>query len=128
MTDKKEMDDFKEAYNVPKLKDTLLNLESFTLKWKRKYPRVIDILDRNTHLLTYFDYPKEVRHSINSMNLIEGFNKKLKKKFKLKGQFLTETSMEKYLISQLNQYNEKFINRIHKGFGLVNHDQWFLNQ
>ena len=82
---------------------------------------------KNTHLLTYFDYPKEVRHSIYSTNLIEGFNKQLKKKFKLKEQFPTETSMEKYLVSQFNQYNEKFMNRIHKGFGLVGRDQWFPN-
>ena len=87
--------------------EALSNLETFTSKWKRKYPRVIDILDKNTHLLTYFDYPKEVRHSIYSTNLIEGFNKQLKKKFKLKEQFPTETSMEKYLVSQFNQYNSK---------------------
>lgn len=110
-----------------KLEEALSNLETFTSKWKRKYPRVIDILDKNTHLLTYFDYPKEVRHSIYSTNLIEGFNKQLKKKFKLKEQFPTETSMEKYLVSQFNQYNEKFMNRIHKGFGLVGRDQWFPN-
>ena len=110
-----------------KLEEALSNLETFTSKWKRKYPRVIDILDKNTHLLTYFDYPKEVRHSIYSTNLIEGFNKQLKKKFKLKEQFPTETSMEKYLVSQFNQYNEKFMNRIHKSFGLVGRDQWFPN-
>lgn len=128
VTDRKEiLDDFKEVYNASKLEEALSNLETFTSKWKRKYPRVIDILDKNTHLLTYFDYPKEVRHSIYSTNLIEGFNKQLKKKFKLKEQFSTETSMEKYLVSQFNQYNEKFMNRIHKGFGLVGRDQWFPN-
>ena len=105
VTDRKEiLDDFKEVYNASKLEEALSNLETFTSKWKRKYPRVIDILDKNTHLLTYFDYPKEVRHSIYSTNLIEGFNKQLKKKFKLKEQFPTETSMEKYLVSQFNQY------------------------
>ena len=124
VTDRKEiLDDFKEVYNASKLEEALSNLETFTSKWKRKYPRVIDILD----LLTYFDYLKEVRHSIYSTNLIEGFNKQLKKKFKLKEQFPTEISMEKYLVSQFNQYNEKFMNRIHKGFGLVGRDQWFPN-
>ena len=37
--------------------------------------------------------------------MIEGFNKQLKKKFKLKEQFPTETSMEEYLVSQFNQYS-----------------------
>lgn len=118
---------YKEVYNASELEEVLSNLETFTSKLKRKYPRVIDILNKNTHLLTYFDYPKEVRHSIYSTNLIEGFNKQLKKKFKLKEQFPTETSMEKYLVLQFNQYNEKFMNRIHKGFGLVGRNQWFLN-
>ena len=95
---------FNPTFKVSK-EEALSNLETFTSKWKRKYPRVIDILDKNTYLLTYFDYPKEVRHSIYSTNLIEGFNKQLKKKFKLKEQFPTETSMEKYSVSQLNQYN-----------------------
>lgn len=71
VTDRKEiLDDFKEVYNAAKLEEALSNLETFTSKWKRKYPRVIDILDKNTHLLTYFDYPKEVRHSIYSTNLL----------------------------------------------------------
>ena len=84
VTDRKEiLDDFKEVYNASKLEEALSNLETFTSKWKRKYPRVIDILDKNTYLLTYFDYPKEVRHSIYSTNLIEGFNKQLKKKWKV---------------------------------------------
>ena len=102
---KELLEDFKEVYNASKLEEALSNLETFTSKRKRKYPRVIDILDKNTYLLTYFDYPKEVRHSIYSTNLIEGFNKQLKKKFKLKEQFPTETSMEKYLVSQFNQFN-----------------------
>ena len=60
VTDKKEiLDDFKEVYNASKLEEALTNLETFTSKWKRKYPRVIDILDKNMHLLTYFDYSKE---------------------------------------------------------------------
>lgn len=128
VTDRKEiLDDFKDVYNASTLSDAKKKLEFFTSKRERKYPKVIEILDKNQHLFTYFDYPKEVRHSIYTTNLIEGFNKQIKKKYKLKEQFPTETSMEKYLVSQFNQYNEKFMNRIHRGFGMVNREQWFPN-
>ena len=81
--------------------------------------------ESNQHLFTFFGYPQEVRSSIYTTNLIEGVYKQIKCKFKLKEQFPTEQSMEKYLVSQFNQYNDKFMNRIHNGFGLTTRDQWF---
>ena len=100
-------------------------LESFKEKWKRKYPQVIKMLENNGNLFTYFEYPKEVRASIYTTNLIEGINKQIKRKFKAKEQFSTEQSMEKYLVSQFEQYNEKNMNRVHLGFGQTTREQWF---
>ena len=91
----------------------------------RKYPKVIQSLEENKHLFTYYEFPKEVRGSIYTTNLIEGINKQIKRAFKAKEQFPTEQSMEKYLVTQFEKYNEKFMNRIHRGFGLLSKDQWF---
>lgn len=66
-----------------------------------------------------------VRSSIYTTNLIEGFNKLLKKKVKQKEQFCTEESMEKLLVSQFEKYNEKYMNLVHRGFGQTTRDQWF---
>lgn len=119
------LDDFKEVYNSKTKEQAETTLNGFKDKWKRKYPQVIKILENNHHLFTYFDYPKEVRSSIYTTNLIEGVNKQIKRKFKSKEQFPTEQSMEKYLVSQFEQYNDKFMNRVHRGFGQTTRDQWF---
>ncbi|BDP85988.1 hypothetical protein EfmAA610_31980 (plasmid) [Enterococcus faecium] len=54
--------------------------------------------------------------AIYSTNLIEGFNKQLKKYTKRKEQFPNEESLERFLVSQFNNYNQKFLCRVHKGF------------
>ncbi len=56
--------------------------------------------------------------------MIESYNKQLKCHFKAKKQFPTELSEEKFLVSQFERYSEKFLNKIHKGFGKVT-DFWF---
>lgn len=117
--------DFKNVYRSKNKKLALKELNTFKDKWQRRYLQVITMLEGNQHLFTFFDYPQEVRSNIYTTNLIEGVNKQIKRKFKLKEQFPTEQSMEKYLVSQFNQYNDKFMNRIHNGFGLTTRDQWF---
>jgi transposase-like protein len=81
---------------------------------------MIDILQKNQYLLTFYNYPKEIRSSIYSTNIIEGFNKQLKRKTKVRIQFPTMDSLEKHLVSLLfDEYNLKFSSITHKGFGLV---------
>ena len=75
-------------------------------------------------MLTFYDFPKEIRSSIYTTNMIESYNKQLKRHFKAKEQFPTELSEEKYLVSQFERYNEKFLSRVHKGFGKVT-SFWF---
>lgn len=120
------LDDFKLVYQSKSIEEANKELANFKIKWNRKYPKVIQCLEENKYLFTYYDFPKEVRSSIYTTNLIEGINKHIKKAYKSKEQFPTEQSMEKYLVSQFELYNEKFMNRIHKGFGLVNREQWFF--
>ena len=119
------LDDFKEVYHSKTREEAISVLGCFKDKWKKRYPKVIQTLENNDYLFTYYDYPKEVRSSIYTTNLIEGFNKQIKRKYKAKEQFPTEESMEKYLVMQFEQYNNKFMNRIHRGFGQTTRDQWF---
>lgn len=67
-------------------------------------------------LLTFYNFPHTIRRTIYSTNLIEGFNKQLKRYTRRKEQFPNEESLERFLVSQFNQYNPKFLGRIHKGF------------
>ena len=60
--------------------------------------------------------PLAIRKSIYSTNLIESFNKQIKKYSHRKEQFQNEESMERFLVSSFDTYNQKFLGRSHKGF------------
>ena len=51
-----------------------------------------------------------------STNLIESFNKQIKKYSRRKEQFQNEESMDRFLVSRFDTYNQKFLTRIHRGF------------
>ena len=48
--------------------------------------------------------------------MIESFNKQIKKYSHRKEQFQNEESMERFLVSSFDTYNQKFLGRSHKGF------------
>ncbi len=43
------------------------------------YPKVMQSLIKNQDLLTFYEFPPGIRRSIYSTNLIESFNKQIKK-------------------------------------------------
>ena len=73
----------------------------------------------NPYLLTFYQFPKAIWRSIYSTNLIESFNKQIKKYSRRKEQFQNEESLERFLVSIFDTYNQKFLNRSHKGFQQV---------
>ena len=60
--------------------------------------------------------PKPIWKSIYSTNLIESFNKQIKKYTKRKEQFPNEEALERFLVSQFEEYNQRFAVRCHTGF------------
>ncbi|WP_426288635.1 IS256 family transposase [Enterococcus durans] len=116
VSDRQEVcNDFKLVYQAAS-KEEAMNQISFMIdKWKKQYPRVVNLL-MNPAILTFYNFPPSIRRTIYSTNLIEGFNKQLKKYTKRKEQFPNEESLERFLVSQFNNYNQKFLCRIHKGF------------
>jgi len=114
--DRKEIcDDFKTIYQAASKEEAIVQIAFMTDKWKKQYPRVVKLL-MNPAILTFYNFPPSIRRTIYSTNLIEGFNKQLKKYTKRKEQFPNEESLERFLVSQFNQYNQKFLGRVHKGF------------
>src|SRR5688500_19557536 len=83
---------------------------------EKPYPRVIDSVMNNEQLLTFYDFPASIRRSIYSTNLIESFNKEIKRYVKRKEQFPNEDPLERFLVSQFLDYNHKFGLRCHRGF------------
>jgi len=116
--DRKEItDDFKMVYEANTKELAQAKLNEFKEKWSKHYRNIITSLNNaEPYLLTFYDYPKSVRHSIYTTNIIEGFNKQIKRMTKHKEQFPDPDSLERFVVSLFNDYNEKFMTRIHKGF------------
>ncbi|HAP8243600.1 TPA: IS256 family transposase [Enterococcus faecium] len=116
VSDRQEIcSDFKLVYQASSKEEANNQIRFMIDKWKKQYPRVVKLL-MNPAILTFYNFPPSIRRTIYSTNLIEGFNKQLKKYTKRKEQFPNEESLKRFLVSQFNNYNQKFLCRVHKGF------------
>ncbi|SFK16003.1 Transposase, Mutator family, partial [Marinilactibacillus piezotolerans] len=88
------------------------------------YPRVTKSILENDSLLTFYDFPASIRRSLYSTNLIESFNKQIKKYSRRKEQFQNEESMDRFLVSNFDLYNQKFLTRSHRGFQQAEAELW----
>ncbi|KOS68777.1 transposase [Lysinibacillus contaminans] len=109
-------DDFKTIYKATSKEKGQKALDTFCDTWKKAYPKVVNSLTDNVFLLTFYDFPKDIWRSIYSTNLIESFNKQIKKHTKRKEQFPNEESLERFLVTQFEDYNQRFATRCHLGF------------
>ncbi|WP_141603792.1 IS256 family transposase [Terrilactibacillus laevilacticus] len=109
-------DDFKKIHQAEDAESGQAALDAFCEKWKKTYSKVVKSLRENDYLLTFYSFPKDIWRSIYSTNLIESFNKKIKKYTKRKEQFPNEASLERFLVSQFEDYNQCFATRCHIGF------------
>lgn len=117
VTDRLEIcEDFKLVYRSENRELGEKALEDFIKKWKPAYPKVTKSLMENAYIFTFYSFPKSIWRSIYSTNLIESFNKQIKKYSKRKEQFPNEESLERFLVSQFDIYNQKFSTRCHLGF------------
>lgn len=72
-------------YKAQKEQIALLNFENFKEKWGEKYSNCCDSWERNwVELTTYFKYPEYIRKLIYTTNMIEAFNRQLRKVTKTK--------------------------------------------
>lgn len=117
VTDRKEiLDDFKSVYRAENRELGEKALKAFVDKWKTAYPKVAKSLEANPYIFTFYSFPKSIWRSIYSTNLIESFNKNVKKYSKRKEQFPNEDSLDRFLVSQFEIYNQNFSTRCHIGF------------
>lgn len=108
--------DFKTVYRAESAEEGQQALEAFCSKWQAVYPKVTKTLAENPHIFTFYSFPKSIRRSLYSTNLIESFNKQIKKYTKRKEQFPNEEALERFLVSQFEDYNQRFALRCHIGF------------
>lgn len=109
-------DDFKAIHQAKDGEAGQAALNAFCEKWRKQYKKVVDGLSENSYLLTFYSFPRDIWRSIYSTNLIESFNKQIKKYTKRKEQFPNEESLERFLVTQFEDYNQSNAIRCHIGF------------
>ena len=92
-------------------------LEDFIAEWKPKYRKVMESLENTDNLLTFYQFPYQIWHSMYSTNLIESLNKEIKHQTKKKVLFPNEEALERYLVTLFEDYNFKQSQLIQRGFG-----------
>ena len=113
------MDLLKPVYRADSQKQASELLDDFLNKVKSRYPKINKVFDNKESLFSFYAFPKEVHRSIYTTNLIENQNKQLKRKTKRKEQFPNEDSLDRFVCTQFMEYNQKFNDRVHKGFNMV---------
>ena len=110
------MNDFKQFHQQTNKADAVKILHDFYAKWGKLYSHVVRNLKAiEADMLVFYNYPKQIRPSIYSTNMIESFNNIVKRK----AEFPTEQSLDIFIGIQALRYNDRYFNRIHKGFGQV---------
>ena len=80
------LDDLKRAYNAATLKEAKSELYDFLNKYQSIYPKIVSLLSYITSLFSFYEFPNEIRKSIYTTNIIENFNKNIKRGTKRKEQ------------------------------------------
>lgn len=88
------------------MQDCAEAFEGFVEKWKGKYPKLELWSEKAERMLTFYEFPGELRGHVYANNRIESFNKRIKGALEKQMQFVTEEALGKRLVSMFLDYNE----------------------
>ena len=94
-------------------------LKDFIAEWKPKYRKAMESLENTDNLLTFYQFPYQIWHSIYSTNFIESLNKEIKRQTKKKILFPNEEALERYLVTLFEDYNSSKVNESIRGLANV---------
>lgn len=108
--DKKELAaDLAKVYRSATVAEAELNLALFGEKWNGKYPSISAMWQRHwLNIITFFDYPPEIRKVIYTTNAIESLNMTVRKVIKNKRAFPSDDSMLKLVYLALKNIEKKW--------------------
>ncbi len=81
-------------------------LGGFNAKWGPRYPKVRQWASGLDGILTFMDFPEDVRHLIYTNNPIESLDKQIKRGLKKQTQFVAEEALEKRLVTMFLHFND----------------------
>lgn len=108
------MKGLKEVYKAPTEELALAQLDNLKEIWGSKYGIVIDSWYNNwSNLSTYFDFSPNIRKIIYTTNILEGFNRQVRKFTKVRVIFPTDESLNKCVYLATMEIMEKWTQPIH---------------
>ncbi len=117
---KQVANDLKEIYQAPTIEHAKVKLDEFEEKWSDKYPHIGRSWRANwDELMTYFDYPVEIRKLLYTTNIIESVNSKLRKATDGKRVFPSDESLLKSLYIVAMELEKKWSKKPLAGWGRI---------
>ncbi|QQE77275.1 IS256 family transposase [Alicyclobacillus sp. SO9] len=112
------LSDLKTVYTAPDKDLAVAAFDTVKDKWGKKYSKEIQSWEGQlSTLLTFYKYPKLIRHAIYTSNAIERTNKELRKRFRPMNSLTNMDAAEKIIYLEVTAYNEKWSTRVIRGFG-----------
>lgn len=92
------MNEFKQIHQQLNKEAAINVLHAFYDKWNQAYNHVIkNLKEIEIDLLVCYNYPKQIRASIYSTNMIESLNNVIKRKANPKAEFPTDQSLDTFI-------------------------------
>ena len=108
------MKDLKEVYKATTEELALAQLDNLKEKWGSNYGMVIDSWYNNwNNLDTFFKFSPQIRKLIYTTNVLEGFNRQVRKFTKVRTIFPTDESLNKCVYLATMEIIEKWTQPIH---------------
>ena len=108
------MKDLKEVYKAPTEELALAQLDNLKDKWGSNYGMVIDSWYNNwNNLDIFFKFSPQIRKLIYTTNVLEGFNRQVRKFTKVRTIFPTDESLNKCVYLATMEIMEKWTQPIH---------------
>jgi len=101
--------DLKKIYGAVNLDDAEYAKEEFREKWDKKYPAILRSWDENwAELITFFEYPEQIRSLIYTTNAVEAYHRMVRKFTKSKAIFPTDDSIRKVIFLSVKEIVKKW--------------------
>lgn len=112
----------KKIYNASTAEAGEMALLEFADKWDAQYPSISKMWQRHWHnIITFFDYPADIRKAIYTTNAIESLNMTIRKVLKNKRCFPSDDAMFKQIYLALNNITKRWTMPIQNWGAAMNH-------
>ena len=114
--------DLKRIYGSATEQEASLELERFSEAWDHKYPQISKSWGKHwPNLITFFDFPGDIRKVIYTTNAIESLNSVIRKSVKTRKLFPSDESAMKVVYLAVQAASKKWTMPIHNWKQAMNH-------